>query len=319
MSPDPRPHPSACAATRASIRQRFDRAASRYDEGAALHREVGERLLQRLDYIKLQPQRILDLGSGTGAGSLGLRQRYPQATIVAVDLSSAMIEKTLQQHAAPSRRLSVLPAWGKKSGAIHGLCADMARLPVADNSMDLIHSNLSMQWLDDFASAAREFQRVLRKGGLLMFSSFGPDTLKELRHSWSAVDQQPHVNEFTDMHDLGDDLLHARFAEPVMDMEMFTLLYQDAAAVMRDLKLIGANTVLDQHTVSRKASLGGRKRLRALSQAYEKYRNKEGLLPATFEVVYGHGWIGPDTAPERTNKTQPHSVAVPFSDIHQGR
>ncbi len=296
------------AKQRQTIQHRFDRAASRYDEGAALHREVGQRLLQRLDYIKLQPRRILDLGAGTGEGTVGLQQRYPNAEIIALDLSPNMLKQTRQRCASRPRAFKDRLPW-LKSPRLHSICADMSQLPIAANSIDLIYSNLSMQWVEDFAQTAKEFERVLSPGGLLMFSSFGPDTLKELRHSWATVDNQVHVNTFTDMHDLGDDLLHARFAEPVMDMEMFTLLYKDVFAVMHDLKLIGASTVI---TEAPQTGLSGRKRFDALQTAYEKFKTEKNELPATFEVVYGHGWISPQA---KSNK-EPHSVTVPFDALH---
>jgi malonyl-CoA O-methyltransferase len=156
---------------------------------------------------------------------------------------------------------------------------------VATGQVDLVFSNLTLQWAAEPATAFTEIGRVLRPGGLLTFTTFGPDTLKELRAAWAAADELDHVNRFVDMHDLGDALVQERFAEPVMDMEMFTLTYDDPRGVMRDLKLLGADTVLGR----KGRGLAGKARLAAMTTAYERLR-RDGRLPATFEVIYGHAW-----------------------------
>jgi malonyl-CoA O-methyltransferase len=165
------------------------------------------------------------------------------------------------------------------------VCADIQKLPFADNSVDLIFSSLAMQWCESLEQTFKEFQRVLRPGGFVLFSTFGPDTLTELRQSWAAVDEREHVHNFIDMHIVGDAMIQAGLAEPVMDVENLTLTYQNVYDLMRELKGIGAHNVAH----GRPRGLTGRQRLQAFEQAYEKFRH-DGLVPASYEVVYGHAW-----------------------------
>lgn len=252
------------------IRQHFGARAECYESSAILQREVCVRMLDRLDWVKMKPETILDVGAGTGWGAQGLSKKYSSARVMALDLSLPM----LYQARKKSR-------WFRKPGLI---CGDAEALPLADQSVDLIFSSLMLQWCDP-QIVFNEFQRVLKPGGLLMFATFGPDTLKELRHCWAQLDQAQHVNSFIDMHDLGDSLLHSGFAEPVMDMDMMQLTYQDARMVMTDLKAIGANTPM--HGQYR--GLLTPRKFQQVLDAYEKFR-REGVLPASFEVIYGHGW-----------------------------
>ena len=260
-----------------SLRNAFDRAAEQYDEVAVLQREVGERIMQRLELIRIEPHTILDVGAGTGVFSLALSRRYRKSRVLALDLAPRML------HQARKRK-----GWFSRQGFI---CGDANRLPIASDSVDLIFSNFTLQWCGELDQAFAEFRRVLRPGGLLMFSTLGPDTLRELRQSWRAVDDRPHVHEFIDMHDVGDALLRAGLTDPVMDVENFTLAYADAMQLMRELKTIGAHNA----HVDRPAGLTGKGRLRRVIEAYEGLR-KDGVLPATYEVVYGHAW-GPTSGP----------------------
>jgi malonyl-CoA O-methyltransferase len=259
------------------IRQSFDAAAQRYDDVAVLQREVGDRILERLDLIKLQPKTILDVGAGTGVFSDKLDKRYQAARVIALDLAPRMLLQARQRKGWLARRLS--------SQAF--VCADADALPIADHSVDLIFSSLMLQWCGDLDHTFAEFRRVLRPGGLLMFSTFGPDTLKELRSSWQQADEDTHVHvhDFIDMHDVGDALLRAGLADPVMDVEHFTLTYADPYQLMRELKTLGAhNMASDRHH-----GLTGKARLQRMAAAYEQFR-QQGVLPATYEVVYGHAW-----------------------------
>lgn len=258
------------------VRESFDRAAASYDDVAILQREVGNRLLERLDLIKLQPQRILDLGAGTGVCSLALAQRYRQAQVISLDLALAML-----LHAR--RRLPLLDRWFGKHSFV---CADAEQLPLADNSIDLIFSNLTLQWCTDLDRTFSEFQRILRPGGTILFSTFGPDTLKELRQSWAQIDSDVHVNAFIDMHDIGDAMMRARLSDPVMDSEYLTLTYSDITGAMRDLKAMGAHNI----NAGRPRTLTGKTRLQQLATAYEQFRRADGTLPVSYEVVYGHAW-----------------------------
>ena len=260
------------------MRNAFQRAAGSYDAAAVLQREIADRMLARLALIKLVPARILDAGCGTGYCTRALAQRYPRAQVVGLDIAAAMTTRAQADHGA---RFS-LRRWRRRD---HYICGDAESLPLASDSVDMVFSNLAVQWCDPQAVFA-EFRRVLRPGGLLMFTSFGPDTLRELRNAWAVVDDAPHVHGFIDMHDLGDALMRTQFAEPVMDMEHITLTYADVLSVMRDLKAIGA------HNVARGRSLGllGKQRYARFVAAYESARLTSGRIPATYEVVYGHAW-----------------------------
>ncbi len=258
------------------VRRSFSRAARGYDAAAVLQREVCGRMLERLDCIKLQPARILDAGSGTGWGARRLAERYPASRVVALDIAVGMLHVARDQQ-----------GWWHKLFASRQshLCADLEALPLAANSMEMAWSNLTLQWCNDLPATFRELSRTLKTGGLLMFSTFGPDTLKELRSAFHDVDGHNHVNRFTDMHDLGDMLANSGFAEPVMDMEIITLTYGDVKAVMRDLRNIGAHNA----TAGRARGMMGKAAWQALQENYERYRSN-GKLPATFEIVYGHAW-----------------------------
>jgi len=256
-------------------RRSFEQAAARYDDAAFLQREIADRLLERLQYIRLRPTAILDVGAGTGYCTAQLLAKYAQAKIIAVDMAQPMLLQA--QH-----RLSL---WQRLRGRCRFIVGDVERLPLANNSVDLIISNLTLQWCNDLPGALAEFERVLTPGGALFFTTFGPDTLRELRESWSQVNGYSHVNNFIDMHDIGDMLLHARFADPIMDAERLTVTYKEVMALMRDLKQLGAHNV----TAQRPRGLTGRRQLQQLQAAYEQFRT-EGVLPATYEVVYGHAW-----------------------------
>ncbi|MBL4762539.1 MAG: malonyl-ACP O-methyltransferase BioC [Gammaproteobacteria bacterium] len=258
------------------IRNAFNRAAASYDEAAVLQREVLARLLEKFEYIKTSPLRILDLGAGTGNALSPLKKLFPKAEIIAFDLSTAMLEVSQKKSGWLSRQLKQQPC----------VCGDMAALPFADQTFDLVFSNLCLQWAEDFDQVFLEISRVMNDAAVLLFSSFGPDTLKELRQCWAGVDNHTHVNVFADIHDLGDSMLKAHLADPVMEAEMLTMTYKDVNVLMRDIKQIGANNM----TAGRHRGLGGKKRLQAMRENYEQLRNQEGLLPATWEVVYGHAW-----------------------------
>lgn len=255
----------------------FERAAATYDEAAVLQREVGARMLARLDYIKYLPQSILDAGSGTGQGSRELLRRYPKASVLALDIACAMLQRS-QKH-MPRRWLPFLPR------PITHVCGDIERVPVKSSSIGMVWCNLALQWANQPQRAFAEMHRVLQPGGLFMFSTFGPDTLKELRQSYAGTDGYSHVHRFIDMHDLGDMLVATGFATPVMDMEQITMTYSDVTSLMRDLKSIGAHNV----TCGRRQGLTAKSQLQAVTRNYERFRH-EGRLPATFEVVYGHAW-----------------------------
>jgi malonyl-CoA O-methyltransferase len=242
---------------RRAARRRFERAAQTYEKASRLEAEVASRMLERLDYVKIAPRRILDAASGPPRRSLG--KRYPKAGVIALDFSLAMLRP---------RGL----AFFRKNPL--SICADLEQLPIAPEAIDLVWCNMALHWLSDPLPAFREFARVLGPQGLLMFSTLGPDTLRELRAAAGAA----RVHAFIDMHDLGDMLLAAGFSAPVMDMEMIEFSYTAGAALLADLKRSGQTSA----RADRPRGLAGRRfgeRLRAQ------------LAPrATFEVVYGHAW-----------------------------
>jgi len=278
---------------KARARASFGRAAETYDAAAILQKQVREEMLSRLDLVKLNPQVILDAGCGTGMASHALQKRYEQSQVVSLDFAYPMLQKTRQTRAS----------MGFGSGLVHKLksllsgtkqnllCADIEALPLVSASTGLIWSNLAIQWCNDLDGALQEFHRVLQPEGLLMFSTFGPDTLRELRIASSAANGNEYtsVSRFIDMHDIGDALVRAGFSAPVLDVERFTLTYDDVKAVMRDLKSIGAHNATD----GRARGLLGRGFFEKLEQSYEQFR-VGGKLPATFEVVYGHAWRAQD-------------------------
>jgi malonyl-CoA O-methyltransferase len=278
----------------AEVRRAFDHAAASYDAHAVLQREVCDRLLERLDFMALQPARVLDAGTGTGYGLRHLRARYAEADLCALDIAPAMLDAARTRLPQPTWVQRVRSRLAPQASPLtHWVCADMERLPLPANSMKLVWSSLALQWAHDLEATLRGFHRVLAPGGLLMFATFGPDTLKELRAAFAAVDDAPHVNRFVDLHDIGDMLIHAGFASPVMEMEMMTLTYADLNSLMRDLKGIGAHNA----ATARRRGLLGKAAWTRLRQAYEAQR-LEDRLPASFEVIYGHAWAGDKTQRE---------------------
>lgn len=257
---------------RAGVRSAFDRAGASYDSAACLQARVGDELLSRLDPFAFTPAVVLDLGAGTGRLSGELKRRYRRAQVIALDLAPGML-----QQAARRQR------WLRR---FERVCADAARLPLRSASVDVVFSNLMLQWLDPPDEALGEVRRVLKPQGFFAFTTFGPDTLRELREVWDE-DGHTHVNRFLDMHDVGDALVRCGFTEPVLDVERVTLTYTDALDLMRALKAIGARNV----TAGRARALTGKGRLRRMLERYEAYR-RDGQLPATYEVIYAVAWSG---------------------------
>jgi malonyl-CoA O-methyltransferase len=270
------------------VRRSFDRAAKSYDAAAVLHAQVRENLLERLQLVTLEPQVVLDAGAGTGHASRALKRRYARALVVALDSSLQMLKTAGKQK-----------SWLRPFSRV---CADAQALPFRDASVDLILSNLMLQWCDPDAAFA-EFRRVLKPQGLLSFSAFGPDTLRELRTAWGQVDAHSHVHQFIDMHDLGDALVRNGFAAPVLDVERFTLQYLDVRKVAADLKATGAHN----STAGRARTLTGPRKFAAMQAAYEQFR-QHGRLPATYEVVFAHAWAPTHAA--RRGLAEPAGVSL---------
>lgn len=259
------------------VRCNFRRVATTYAQADFLAREVDGRMQERLDYVRLTPEWIADLGCGPGLSLPGLQQRYPQAGCLGLDQEPSMLP-----HARPAE------GWRRWFGAgtrnrDSYLAADANRLPLRSNTLDLAWSNLLLPWLEEPRPFFKETLRTLKVGGLLMFSTFGPDTLKELRSAFR--DGYAHTQRFADMHDLGDMLLESGFADPVVDMEVLTLTYEQVDNLVADLRASGAGCAMQD----RRRGLAGRGLKTALWAHYETLR-RDGRLPATFEIIYGHAW-----------------------------
>src|SRR6266850_62034 len=258
----------------AQVRRAFERAAAAGGDAAVLQREVERRMFERLDYIRCRPHRVLDSGCGVGDGLKLLRRRYPEADLLGMDFAPGVLSEAKREESLFERARRFVSG----SGRFH-LCADFARLPLRATSVDMVWSNLALAWAGDPLAALREVHRVLIAGGLLMFSSYGPDTLKELKAAFGAGSAARHVHSF------GDMLVASGFAAPVMDMEVITLTYSEVPALLRDLKASGETCAARD----RQRGLMGRRAWERMLASYERER-KEGRLPATIEVIYGHAW-----------------------------
>lgn len=260
------------------VRRAFARAATTYEQHDVLQREVEARLFDSLDYYEGKPERVLDIGCGTARGTARLRKRWREAQVIALDVSQPMLRQA-RRHAG----------WLKPFARV---CANGLALPFPDHSMDVVYSNLALQWCDTPRELFRECVRVLKPGGFLVASSLGPDTLHELRSAWAAVDAtQAHVGRFLDLHDLGDAALAAGLKDPVLDADHISMHYADVRALLADLKGLGATNA----DVDRARGLTGKKRFKAMLDAYEAQR-RDGRIPATWEVVTLHAWGFPADA-----------------------
>ncbi|WEN41581.1 Malonyl-[acyl-carrier protein] O-methyltransferase [Thauera sp. GDN1] len=278
------------ALDRRLLRRRFERAAATCDSADLLAREVARRMDERLDYIRVAPRRVLDLGCGTGADLARLAERFPDATVLAADFSPAMLERAgarlrpARSGGLLRRLLSAAPL------PLPQLAAQADALPLARASLGLVWSNLMLPALDDPLPTFREIHRTLEVDGLLMFSTLGPDTLRELRAALPAR-RGDRVHRFIDMHDIGDALVQAGFADPVMDMEIVTLTYPDLDTLLQDLRHSGGANA----ATGRPRGLSGRREWAEARAAYERLRH-DGRLPATFEIIQGHAWkVAPKT------------------------
>ncbi len=279
------------------VRRAFSRSARTYDAAAVLQHEVEQRLLESLEYLgDRQPRVVIDVGSGPGRASAVMRKRWPKAQVLALDLSLPMLREARQRS-----------GWWKPFGRV---CADARALPLAEGSVDVLFSNLCLQWVDDLPAVFAGFRRVLRPGGLLLCSTFGPETLQELRDAFAQGDAVPHVSRFTPIAQFGDALMMSGFRDPVLDRDRFTLTYPDLPALMRDLRAMGATNAMQ----SRRHTLTGRARFAAAGAAYEPLRGRDGKLPSTWEVIYAHAWAPEPGAPIRGQGGE-EIASVPLSRI----
>ena len=269
------------------VRRAFSRSAGGYDAAAALQHAVEANLLESLDYLddpklaRPPPAMVLDLGAGPGRASAAMRRKWPKARVVAVDLAMPMLREA-----------------GKRSSwfrPFDRVCADVRALPFAEGSVDVLFSNLCLQWVEDLGATFAGFRRVLKPGGLLLVSTFGPDTLIELREAFAHADAAPHVSPFASIAQFGDVLVHAGFRNPVLDRDLHETHYPDLPALMRELKSIGATNALH----ARRHTLTGRARFAAAAQAYDAFRLQDGSLPASWEVITAMAWAPDPGAPIR--------------------
>ncbi|MGO4221448.1 malonyl-ACP O-methyltransferase BioC [Lysobacter sp. TAF61] len=289
------------------VRRAFSRAAHGYDNAAALQREVASRLMEQLDYLddpaldRAPPQVVLDVGCGPGHASIAMQKRWPKAQVVALDLAQPMLRETA--HNAGGWRPRFL------GGARpHAVCADARALPLRDGSVDVLFSNLCLQWVEDLPSVFAGFRRVLKPDGLMLVSTFGPGTLHELRGAFAEADNVQHVSAFATIAQFGDALIAAGFKNPVLDRDEFVLGHADLGELMRELRTLGATNA----NLDRRRSLTGRARFARAAQAYEPWR-RDGRLPATWEVIYAHAWGPQPGTPIRVGGVD--EVQVPVSRI----
>jgi malonyl-CoA O-methyltransferase len=288
------------------IRRAFSRAAPGYERAAALQREVEARLLESLDYLddpalgRAPPAVVADVGTGPGRAAMAMRTRWPRARVVALDLALPMLRSV------PQASLWRLPGAPR---AIDRVCADARALPLAEGSVDVLFSNLCLQWVQDLPAVFAGFRRVLRPGGLLLVSTFGPDTLFELRDAFAEADAAPHVSPFASIAQFGDALMHAGFRDPVLDRDLFVHGHPDLPDLMRELRTLGATNALH----ARRHTLTGRARFAAAAAAYDTLRRGDGTLPATWEAIYAQAWAPPAGAPIREGVME--VAAVPLSRI----
>jgi malonyl-CoA O-methyltransferase len=292
--------PDSFALDRRALARSFDRAAGGYDAAAQLQQRVRAELLERLRFFALAPQVILDLGAGTCQAALALHRSYPRARVIALDIAPGML------------KASPRPGWPRRR--FERLCADAYALPLAAGSVDLVYSNLMLQWCDRPDMVFRELARILKPGGVFVFASFGPDTLHELRLAWESVDHGVHVSQFPDMPQLGAALMHAGLLEPVMDVERHRLQYPDVHALMRELQRIGAHNAASD----RSRGLTGRARLQRMIAAYETRRTVAGV-PATFEVIFGAAFGAAAQTSGAADSSLPGEYVVPLTALGRSR
>ncbi len=296
---------------RKRVRRNFARASGNEDRTAQLQTDVREELLERTRWLfkgrDSNVRRILDLGSGTGAALPALRQTWPDAELLALDFAAPMLT-VAQRHFSNggSGLLARIRRTWHAPPMSTAICADAAALPLVQQSVDLVFSNLMLQWCDDLDMVLAEIRRVLRPEGLVIFSTFGPDTLRELRSAWAQVDDAVHVSGFLDMHDIGDALMRAGFREPVLDVDRLQSQHTDARALMQQLKSVGAVNA----AWGRTATLTGRRKFQAACAAYPRIADSSQIA-ATWEVVFASAFAAQQSA------GMPHEFAVDVGRLRE--
>ncbi|MBK1735275.1 malonyl-[acyl-carrier protein] O-methyltransferase BioC [Halorhodospira abdelmalekii] len=273
-------------------RRRMARCAKRYEPAAALQREVAERLLERLEPVHLAPRRVVDVGAATGYATRALLKRFRTAEVYAIEDAPDLL-----------RRCRKRGSWLRRPRCI---CTDPEALPFPDGSIDLLFSNLALQWASDIGAALAEMRRVLSPAGALFFTTLGPQTLEELRGAWAEVDHYTHIHTFCDKPIVGEAMLRCGFTGPVVDGEQLTLTYQQPRAVIRELKALGSINA----STRRPRGLASPHRLARVEAAYSRrFRQADGRVPATYEILYGHAWGGPGEGGPNGAETEPATSA----------
>jgi len=276
------------------VRRAFDRAATTYDRAAVVQERMAAELISRLQYVQLEPHRILDVGCGTGTALKRLQKIFPRAQCVGLDIAPAMLRQARGGWTFRRRE-----QW---------LCADAERLPVAESTIDLVFACAVLQWCD-LDAVFGEVRRVLREDGMITFATLGPDTLRELRDAWRGIDSAVHVHEFVDMHDVGDALIRAGFSDPVLDVDMVQLTYADPDTALNEIRAVGSTNA----ATGRRRTLTAPGRVEALAGALSSQRGSDGRFALSFEIVYGHAW----SASPRQTRRQNGSVSVPLAGIRR--
>lgn len=281
------------------LRRAFGRAADSYDTVATLQREVEARLLEQLEALgERKPERVLDLGAGPGRAALAMRERWPKAQVLALDFALPMLRRVAERK----------PWWKPGPQRLHAVCADASALPFVDASADAVFSSLCLQWVTDLPRTLLGFRRVMRPDGLLLFSTFGPDTLRELREAFAIAGAGDPVTPFAHIQQVGDAMQAAGFRDPVLHRDRFTLTYPDVRALMRELRALGAHNA----RADRRRSLMGKARMQHVFDAYETLR-RDGVLPSTWEVIYAQAFAPPPGQPLRGDEGE--IARVPISSI----
>ena len=270
---------------RGQVRRAFSRAARSYDAAAGLQHAIEARLLESLDYLEARkPEVVLDLGCGPATAAVAMQRRWPKARVLALDLALPMLRESVAHE-----------RWHPLRRQVQRVCADVRALPLAEGSVDVVFSNLCLQWIEDLPAVLAGFRRVLRPGGLLLVSTFGPDTLHELRDAFAEVDAAPHVSPFAGIAQFGDALMAAGFRDPVLDRDDTVTWYRDVAELMRALRAMGATNALQ----ARRQTLTGKARFARAVQACAAHCGQDGRLPATWETITAMAWAPAPGAPIR--------------------
>ena len=270
----------------------FNDHAAIYEQSSKIQQEIGSRLLEKLDYLKIEPRYILDLGCGPGLFTKKLKKLYPKATIIGFDLAIDMLKEAREKQ-------GLFKKWPLVGG-------DMLTLPFASGVFDLIFSNQVIHWSESIKDLLDELSRVMSKDGCLLFSTLGPDTFTELRQAWATIDNYAHVNDYIDMHDLGDFLLSLKFIDPVIEMEIIKAHFSSLEKLLHSLKSQGVRNI----NLARNPGLTGKRSWINFKHAINAFSLENGDIPLTYEVIYGLAWKGATRTVDKGVET-----IIPVNDL----